>query len=51
MTRKNFVALAAIIAAIEDEQTRKQVAEEVAAMCRRENPNFKPRRFFDAAGV
>lgn len=51
MTRKTFVATAAIVAAVECQKTRKYLAAEFAAMFKRENPNFDKSRFYAACNV
>ncbi len=51
MTRKHFVATAAIIAEIECEKTRAKVAAEFALMFKRENSNFDKSRFLTACNA
>lgn len=51
MTRKHFKATAEIIAAIDCQKTRANVAREFAAMFQRENRNFDKSRFYAACGV
>jgi hypothetical protein len=50
MTKKHFIALAAITAAISNESTRRFVAESQANYFASENPNFDRERFLTACG-
>ena len=48
MTRKQFVKVAAIVSAIEDEDARKATALSFARWFMNENPRFKVERFLRA---
>lgn len=45
MTRKHFKAIAEVIAAIEDKETRRQVATALAVVYAETNPAFSRTRF------
>jgi hypothetical protein len=51
MTRKHFIALAAITAAISNESTRRFVAESQANYFATENPNFNRSVYLTACGL
>lgn len=48
MTKKHFEELARIAGLIESERDFNNVVTELALMCKRENRNFDPGRFWDA---
>lgn len=51
MTRKHFKMIAAIIAKIENKDSRVMAYREFADMCQNENPNFDRGRFRAACGI
>ncbi|WP_019629691.1 hypothetical protein [Actinomadura atramentaria] len=51
MTRKHFAAVADVIAGIEDEQIRRQVAREMAYAVGRFNSLFNRSRFLEACNA
>jgi hypothetical protein len=51
MTRKHFEMIANVVSAIDDMDTRKEVALNFAHSLREENPRFDIFRFIKACGV
>ena len=50
-TRKNFIAIAALVAAIKPSAKRKEIANQHAAIFAAENPRFDRARFLSACGL
>ena len=51
MTRKDFNAIAAIIAAAKHNDNHTELAHDMATYCASANPNFNYRRFIAACGI
>lgn len=51
MTRKQFVALAAVVARTIEPGERLRLAREIGEVCAATNPGFKWGRWWDACGV
>lgn len=51
MTKKHFVMIANVVSAIDDVDTRKEVALNFASEFQKENPRFDIVRFIKACGV
>ena len=51
MSRKHFVAAAKVIAAIENLEKRKEMAEFQARLFAADNPRFDYMRFYAACGI
>lgn len=51
MTKKHFIAVAAITASISNDQTRKFVAEQQADYFATQNPLFSRAKYLSACGV
>lgn len=51
MSRKHFIALAAAIKAISNEDERRRAAELIADVCQQSNARFNRARFLAACGV
>jgi len=50
MSKRHFVKLAAIIAAVGDKATREELCSKVGQLCKRENPAFDWYRWRAACG-
>jgi len=51
MSKKHYVRIAKVIAALEDRATAKIIAEELASMFKADNGNFSFDTFYTACGV
>ena len=53
MKRKHFQALAKIFSkyALENNITAKEIFFDIVELCKKENPNFDEKRFFEACAV
>jgi hypothetical protein len=51
VSRKHFIALAAAIKAISNEDERRRAAELIADVCQQSNARFNRARFLSACGV
>ena len=51
MTKKHFVMIANVVSAIDDVDTRKEVALNFASEFQKDNPRFDIVRFIKACGV
>jgi len=51
MSRKDYVAMAEGVRTLPDPKTRKQTAEFLADICKKDNPRFDRQRFMTACEV
>lgn len=51
MSQKDYVAIARVIAEVDDLQTRKYIAEGLAVFCKKDNPRFQRSKFLDACNA
>lgn len=51
MSKKHYIAIAKILAALEDRKVARHIAEELAAMFNADNANFSFATFYEACDV